>query len=119
MHARIEIPEDKIAEFCRNNHIRRLALFGSVLRDDFTPDSDVDILVEFEVGHTPGLAFFTMQRELSEILGRKSDLDTDRMLNLALVRLIEIIGEAAARVPNEFRCRHRSHGVKSQTYATS
>ena len=49
----------------------------------------------------------------------RTDLDTDRMLNLALVRLIEIIGEAAARVPNEFRCRHRSHGVKSQTYATS
>ena len=70
MRARIEIPKDKIAEFCRNNHIRRLALFGSVLRDDFTPNSDVDILVEFEVGHTPGLAFFTMQRELSKILGR-------------------------------------------------
>ena len=81
MHARIEIPKDKIAEFCRNNHIRRLALFGSVLRDDFTPDSDVDILVEFEVGHTPGLAFFTMQRELSEILGRKADLNTDRDLS--------------------------------------
>ena len=81
MRARIEIPKDKIAEFCRNNHIRRLALFGSVLRDDFTPDSDVDILVEFEVGHTPGLAFFTMQRELSKILGRKADLNTDKDLS--------------------------------------
>jgi predicted nucleotidyltransferase len=74
--ARIEIPRDKIAEFCRRNHIRRLAFFGSVLRDDFTPESDVDVLVEFEPGHTPGLAFFAMQRELSHILDRKADLNT-------------------------------------------
>jgi predicted nucleotidyltransferase len=76
MNARIEIPRDKIAEFCRRNHIRKLAFFGSVLGDDFTPESDVDVLVEFEPGHTPGLAFFAMQRELSEILGRKTDLNT-------------------------------------------
>lgn len=76
MNAKINIPKDKIADFCRRNHIRRLAFFGSVLRDDFTPESDVDVLVEFEPGHTPGLAFFAMQRELSEVLGRKTDLNT-------------------------------------------
>ena len=81
MSARIEIPRGKIAEFCRRNHIRRLALFGSVLRDDFTSESDVDVLVEFEPGHTPGLAFFAMQRELSEILGRKADLNTAKDLS--------------------------------------
>ena len=76
MSIRIEVPRDRIAEFCRRHHIRRLAFFGSVLRDDFTADSDVDVLVEFEPGHTPGLAFFSMQRELSGILGRNVDLNT-------------------------------------------
>lgn len=76
MNVRIDIPDNKIAEFCRRHHIRRLALFGSVLRDDFTPDSDVDILVEFEPGRTPGLEFFTIQDELSEVLGRRVDLYT-------------------------------------------
>ena len=47
---RIEVPSERIAEFCRRNHIRRLAFFGSVLRDDFRPESDVDVLVEFEPG---------------------------------------------------------------------
>jgi len=65
-----------IAGFCQRHHIRRLALFGSVLRPDFRPDSDVDVLVEFEPGCVPGLAFFSMQRELSELLGRKVDLNT-------------------------------------------
>lgn len=72
----IGIPRDEVAAFCRRNHIRRLALFGSVLRDDFRPDSDVDMLVEFEIGHTPGLDFFGMENELSEMLGRKVDLNT-------------------------------------------
>lgn len=76
MNEQIDIPDNKIAEFCRRHHIRRLALFGSVLRDDFTPDSDVDILVEFETGRTPGLEFFTIQDELSEVLGRRVDLYT-------------------------------------------
>ena len=81
MSVRIQIPEDKIAEFCRRNHIRKLALFGSVLRDDFMPESDVDVLVEFEPGHTPGLAFITMQDELSELLGRSVDLITPDCLS--------------------------------------
>ncbi len=73
---RILIDEGEIAEFSKRNHIRKLALFGSVLRDDFTPDSDVDVLVEFAPGHTPGFAFFSMQEELSPILGRRVDLNT-------------------------------------------
>ena len=79
--ARIDIPKVKIAEFCRANHIRRLALFGSVLRDDFREDSDVDVLVEFEPGHVPGLAFFRLEMELSELLGRNVDLNTPGFLS--------------------------------------
>ena len=78
MSARIDIPKEKIAAFCQRNHIRRMALFGSVLRDDFTPESDVDVLVEFEPSQTPGLEFMTMQDELSEIFGQQVDLHTFR-----------------------------------------
>jgi len=78
---RIAIAQDEIAAFCRRHHIRRLALFGSVLRDDFRPESDVDVLVEFEPGHTPGLDFFSMEIELSEIIGRKVDLNTPGFLS--------------------------------------
>jgi len=78
---RIPVDRDKLADFCRKHHIRKLAFFGSVLRDDFGPDSDVDVLVEFEPGHTPGLAFFAMEAELSEILGRKVDLNTQNFLS--------------------------------------
>ncbi len=81
MIAGLFVDREKIAAFCRTHHIRRLALFGSVLRDDFRPDSDVDILVEFEPGKVPGLAFFAMQRELSGILGRKVDLNTPQCLS--------------------------------------
>ena len=76
MSARIDIPKEEIAAFCQRNHIRRMALFGSVLRDDFTPESDVDVLVEFEPGQTVGLEFITMQDELSKILDRQVDLHT-------------------------------------------
>jgi predicted nucleotidyltransferase len=81
MSVRIEIPKERLAEFCRRNHIRRLAFFGSVLRDDFTPESDVDVLVEFEPGTHVGLRFFGMELELSEILRRKVDLNTRGFLN--------------------------------------
>ena len=67
--------------FCRKHHIRRLSFFGSVLRQDFTAESDIDALVEFEPGHTPGLAFFSMESELSGILGRKVDLNTPHFLS--------------------------------------
>ena len=79
--ARILVPQAEIEAFCRRNHIRRLALFGSVLRDDFTPDSDVDVLVEFEPGKTPGFEFIAVQDELSEILGREVDLNTPDCLS--------------------------------------
>jgi predicted nucleotidyltransferase len=73
---RIAVDRRALARFCREHHIRRLAFFGSVLRDDFTPESDVDVLVEFEPGHVPGLAFFEMEEELGALLGRKVDLNT-------------------------------------------
>lgn len=78
---RVRVPKRKLAEFCRRNHIRKLALFGSVLRDDFGPDSDIDVLVEFEPGRTPGLAFFGLADELSEMFGRKVDLNTPASLS--------------------------------------
>ena len=76
MNPKVEIPVDRIAEFCQSNRIRRLALYGSVLRDDFEPDSDVDVLVEFEPGRRVGLAFITMQDELSKVFGRRIDMST-------------------------------------------
>ena len=79
--ARIPFPKERIAEFCRKHHIKKLAIFGSVLRPDFRADSDIDVLVEFEPGQTPGLAFFAMQEELSTILGRKVDLNTPQCLS--------------------------------------
>ena len=81
MAARIEIPQERLAEFCQKHHIQKLSLFGSVIRDDFTPVSDVDVLVEFAPGRTPGLAFFDMQEELSETLGRQVDLNTAAWLS--------------------------------------
>ena len=78
----VSIPAKALAEFCKRNHIRKLAFFGSVLRDDFGPQSDVDVLVEFEEGHTPGLAFIDIQDELSKLLGgREIDLVTPKFLN--------------------------------------
>lgn len=81
MSTKIAIDSDKIAEFCRRHYIRKLAFFGSVLRDDFRADSDVDVLVEFDPEHIPGLAFFAMETELSEILGHKVDLNTPEFLS--------------------------------------
>ena len=78
---KIDIPRDKLASFCRRWYVARLALFGSVLREDFGPASDLDVLVEFEPGHVPGLAFFRMERELSELLDRKVDLNTPGWLS--------------------------------------
>jgi len=75
------VDSEKISNFCRRHHIRRQALFGSVLRKDFKPESDVDVLVEFEEGHVPGLAFFSMETELSEIFNCKVDLNTPQFLS--------------------------------------
>ena len=91
---RIPIDRKKIGDFCRKHHIRRLAFFGSVLRDDFRPDSDVDVLVEFEPGHVPGLRFFAMEAELSEILRRKVDLNTPQFLSQHFRSQVESEAEA-------------------------
>lgn len=77
----LSIPRDTIADLCRRHRIRRLALFGSVLRSDFGPESDVDVLVEFEPGAAPGFGFVTIQDELSEIFGRRVDLHTPASLS--------------------------------------
>ncbi len=92
----IAIERERVAEFCRRHHIRWLALFGSVLRDDFGPDSDVDVLVRFEPDRVPGLfGIVRMEGELTEMLGRKADLRTpedlsrhfrDRVLSEAVVQ---------------------------------
>jgi uncharacterized protein len=81
MNDRIIISNEKLATFCRRHRIQKLALFGSVLRDDFTPGSDVDVLVEFEPDSVVGLRFFKMEAELSEILGARVDLNTPGFLS--------------------------------------
>jgi predicted nucleotidyltransferase len=78
----VTIPKERIAEFCHRHHIRKLALFGSILRDDFRPDSDVDVLVEFQAGCVVGLMRMAgIQRELSDLLGRNVDLRTPEELS--------------------------------------
>ena len=82
MSIRIEVAREEIAAFSRRHRIRRLAFFGSVLRDDFTPESDVDVLVEFEPGARVGLIRFAgMENELSRLIGRKVDLNTAGFLS--------------------------------------
>jgi|ETNmetMinimDraft_23_1059889.scaffolds.fasta_scaffold313757_2 hypothetical protein len=80
---RVGASQTAIAEFCRRHHIRRLALFGSILRDDFREDSDVDVLVEFESDHVPGLISLAgIELKLSELLGgRKADMNTPLLLS--------------------------------------
>ena len=83
MNKHIVLPKEQIAEFCRHRHIRRLAVFGSALRSDFNEASDIDILVEFEPEHIPGLfGMARMERDLSALLGgRKVDLRTPEDLS--------------------------------------
>jgi predicted nucleotidyltransferase len=79
--ATINIFPRSIETFCRKHHIRSLAIFGSVVRGDFGPDSNIDILVDFEPGHIPGFDFFLLEEELSSLLGRKVDLQTANFLS--------------------------------------
>jgi predicted nucleotidyltransferase len=82
MGAKINVPKEQIAAFCRRNRIRRLALFGSVLRDDFTPQSDVDVLVEFEHGARVGMITLAgMEIQLSQLLGRRAEMHTIKGLD--------------------------------------
>ena len=99
MHLPIDIPRDQLNEFCRRNHIRRLAFFGSVVRDDFGPESDIDVLVGFEPGHVPGLIRFCgMEIELGELLGgRRVDLNTPECLSPYFRE--SVLGEARVQFP--------------------
>lgn len=83
MMRKAKFDRERISDFCRKRHIRRLAVFGSALRSNFRPDSDIDLLVDFEPGHTPGLfGIARMERELSALLdGRKTDLRTPQDLS--------------------------------------
>ena len=82
MSPHVSIDRDAVSALCQRHHIARLALFGSVLRDDFGPDSDVDVLVEFQAGHVPGLNFVSIEREFSGLLrGRRIDMVTPQFLN--------------------------------------
>ncbi|RPH85830.1 MAG: nucleotidyltransferase [Desulfobacteraceae bacterium] len=76
------LPKDKLEDFCRRHHIRKLSLFGSYLRGENQPDSDIDILVEFDPNHIPGLIRLAgMEIELSGLIGRKADLRTAQDLS--------------------------------------
>ena len=83
MNSNLVINREKVANFCKRHYIRRLAIFGSALRDDFGPESDVDVLVDFIAGHTPGFfKLFEMEEELSELLGgHKADMRTPEDLS--------------------------------------
>lgn len=93
----VSIDHQALAALCVRHHVQRLSFFGSILGEDFGPESDVDVLVEFLPGHTPGLAFFRLQDELSGLLGREVDLHTpaflsryfrDRVMKEALVQYV-------------------------------
>ena len=86
---KINIPQKQIDEFCQRHHISKLTLFGSVLRNDFNAESDIDILVEFEPDQIPGLAFFDMEVELTQILGRKVDLNTPGFLSPKIREIVQ------------------------------
>ena len=95
MSAKIPVNHERLAAFCQRHHIRKLAFFGSVLREDFRSDSDIDVLVEFEPGQRVGLIRFAgMELEISEILGRKVDLrtpaDLSRYFRQAVVESAEV-----------------------------
>ena len=78
----ISIPSEEITQFCQRHHVQKLSFFGSVLRDDFSPESDIDILVEFDPQHIPGLIRLSMmEQELSNIFQRKVDLRTPEDLS--------------------------------------
>ena len=83
MPHKIQVDKARLSDFCRRNHIAKLSFFGSILRDDFDSHSDVDVLVDFEAGHSPGfLRIARMERELSVLLnGRKVDLRTSQDLS--------------------------------------
>jgi hypothetical protein len=92
MSPNIAVDQQRVAQFCQQNGVRRLAVFGSALRQDFGPESDIDVLVEFEPGRTPGLTFFCMQDELSRLFDRPVDLHTPASLSRYFRR--QVLAEA-------------------------
>jgi len=98
---RVDIDNEKMARFCRRHRIRKLALFGSVLRDDFDARSDIDVLVEFAPGHTPGFfRLYDMEEELSALLGgRRVDIRTPE--DLSRYFRDEVVRQAEARYVEE------------------
>lgn len=104
VQAAIDIPQEQIEDFCRRHHITRMALFASVLRDDFGPQSDVDVIVEFHPEHVPGLAFFGMQDELSKVLDRKVDL-------ISYAELSKYIRKKVLREAQTVYCRTMLHSL--------
>ena len=115
--ARLSIPRREVAEFCKRHHIKKLSLFGSVLREDFRPDSDIDVLVEFEPGRTPGfLGLAAMELELSKLCGgRRVDMRTAEELSRYFRQ--DVVWEAEVQFAQGCRsspathagCRSRSH----------
>lgn len=90
---KISIDREALADFCRRHHITRLRFFGSVLRDDFRPDSDVDVLAEFDPRHMPGWEIVDIEEELGALLGgRNVDMVAPKYLNRHLRD--RILGEA-------------------------
>lgn len=81
MSSKVFVDQERLADFCRQNGVGRLAVFGSALRDEFGPGSDVDVLIEFGPGRTPGLRFFGLQEELSRLFDRTVDLHTPASLS--------------------------------------
>lgn len=95
----IALPKGKIAEFCKRHHIRKMSLFGSYLHDDFGPESDIDLLVEFELNHVPGLITLSgLEVELSDLIGRKVVLrtpeDLSRYFRKEIVESAEVVCSA-------------------------
>lgn len=96
MNPHLSIPKAELAAFCRANGIRRLSVFGSAVREDFGPESDVDVLIEFEPGRVPGFRFVSMAAELSELFGRPVDVLTRRSVERSAnyIRRREILDSA-------------------------
>ncbi len=96
----ISLPYELIADFCQRKHIIRMWLFGSILNESFNAKSDVDVLVEFDPAHIPGLDYFTMPDELGELIGRPVDLHTPESLSKyikgKILQMAEAIYERSA-----------------------
>ena len=100
MNPEVSIPKASLATFCQVRGIRRLAVFGSALRSEFGPESDIDLLVEFETGRTPGLlGIAEMELDLSRMLGRKVDLRTPEELSRYFRQ--QVIDEAQVQYERE------------------